>query len=253
MSQIPDLEGRTALITGASSGIGAASALALARCGAQVILHWSANRAGAEATLAALQSAGGHGELLRADLSQNAGIEAMIALVGTRPIDILVNNAGSLLQRTQFLEITPDLWERTFTLNLTSAVRLTQAVLPGMLQRGHGVVINMSSIAARNGGGLGAIAYASAKAALSTFTRGLAREFAGQGIRANTIAPGTIETDYHRQFSTIQALEASRAATPQGRNGTSEDVADVVVFLCSDAARYIQGQSIEVNGGLLMP
>lgn len=253
MIQVPDLGGRTALITGASSGIGAASALALARCGAHIVLHWSSHREDAEATLAAVQAIGAQGELLRADLSHDAGIQTMLELIGTRPIDILVNNAGSLLQRTPFLDITPHLWERTFTLNLTSAVRITQAVLPGMLQRGHGIIVNMSSIAARNGGGLGALAYASAKAALSTFTRGLAKEFAAQGIRVNSIAPGTIETNYHRQFSTIQALEASRAATPQGRNGTPEDVADVVVFLCSDAARYIQGQSLEVNGGMLMP
>lgn len=253
MIQIPDLEGRTALITGASSGIGAATAIALARCRANIIVHWSGNREGAEATLAAVRAEGVHGELLRADLSHTDGIEEMLGLLGNRHIDILVNNAGSLLQRTRLLDLTPDLWERTFTLNLTSAVRLTQAVLPGMLQHGYGIVINMSSIAARNGGGIGAIAYASAKAALSTFTRGVAKEFASQGIRANTIAPGTIETNYHKQFSTIEALEASRAATPQGRNGTSEDVADVVVFLCSDGARYIQGQSIEVNGGMLMP
>lgn len=253
MIQIPDLEGRTALITGASSGIGAASAIALARCRANIVLHWSSHREGAEATLAAVRAEGVHGELLRADLSHNDGIEAMLGLLGSRHIDILVNNAGSLLERTRLLDITPGLWERTFTLNLTSAVRLTQAVLPGMLQHGHGIIINMSSIAARNGGGIGAIAYASAKAALSTFTRGLAKEFASQGIRANAIAPGTIETNYHKQFSTLEALEASRAATPQGRNGTAEDVADVVVFLCSDAARYIQGQSIEVNGGMLMP
>lgn len=253
MPQIPDLIDRTALVTGASSGIGAATAVALAGCGAHIVLHWSANREGAEQTLAAIHAVGGHGELVRADLSHAAGINGLVDLIGSRPIDILVNNAGSLLRRTQLLDITPDLWERTFALNLTSAVRLTQTVLPGMLERGHGIIINMSSIAARNGGGPGAIAYASAKAALSTFTRGLAKEFASQGIRANTIAPGTIETNYHRQFSTIAAMEASRAGTPQGRNGTPQDVAEVAVFLCSDSARYIQGQSIEVNGGTLMP
>lgn len=151
MTQIPDLEGRTALITGASSGIGAASAVALARCRANVIVHWSSNRNGAEATLAAVRAEGVHGELLRADLSHSDGIDEMLGLLGNRHIDILVNNAGSLLQRTSLLDLSPGLWERTFTLNLTSAVRLTQAVLPGMLQHGYGIVINMSSIAARNG------------------------------------------------------------------------------------------------------
>jgi len=121
-----------------------------------------------------------------------------------------------------------------------------------MAQRGSGVIVNVSSVAARNGGGLGALAYSAAKAALSTATKGLAKEFAPQGIRVNAVSPGTIDTDYHQTFSTAAMLDAVRATTPMGRLGTSEEVADVIVFLAGDAARFIQGQVIEVNGGFLM-
>ena len=107
-------------------------------------------------------------------------------------------------------------------------------------------------MAARFGGGVGALAYAAAKAAMSAMTKNMAREFAPAGIRVNTVSPGTIDTDYHRQFSTEQMLNNVRAATPMGRLGTSEEVADAIVFLCSDAARFIQGQALEVNGGFLM-
>jgi 3-oxoacyl-[acyl-carrier protein] reductase len=114
------------------------------------------------------------------------------------------------------------------------------------------VVVNVSSVAALTGGGLGALAYSSAKAGLSTMTKGLAKEFAPQGVRVNAVSPGTIDTEFHRTFSTEQMLNATRSATPMGRLGTSEECADVIVFLCSEQARFIQGQVIEVNGGFLM-
>ena len=112
--------------------------------------------------------------------------------------------------------------------------------------------MNISSVAARNGGGLGAIAYSSAKGALSVMSKGLAKEFAPMGIRVNGVSPGTVDTNYHRTFSTEQMLNGVRAMTPMGRLGTSEEIADVIVFLCTDAARFICGQIIEVNGGFLL-
>jgi NAD(P)-dependent dehydrogenase (short-subunit alcohol dehydrogenase family) len=138
------------------------------------------------------------------------------------------------------------------TLNLTSAFFLAKAVLRGMVERKHGFVVNISSVAARNGGGIGALAYASAKAATSAMTKGLAKEFAPLGIRINAVSPGTVDTNYHRNFSNDQMLNGVRAATPMGRLGTAEEIADVTVFLCSEQARFIQGQVIEVNGGFLM-
>lgn len=249
-----EFQGLTAVVTGASKGIGAETAFALASRGAFTVVHYSSSEREASAVLERIRKTGGDGLLLQADLSESAGIRLFIERLGKtgKPADILVNNAGSLVQRTPFLKFSEELWNRVFALNLTSAMLITQAVLPAMVEKKRGVIVNVSSVAARFGGGLGAIAYSSAKAALSSMTKGLAREFAPQGIRINAISPGTIDTDYHRTFSTPQALESVAKATPMGRLGTSEEVADVIVFLCSEAARFIQGQAIEVNGGYLM-
>jgi 3-oxoacyl-[acyl-carrier protein] reductase len=246
--------GMTALVTGASRGIGAETAFALASRGAFTLIHYNIGARQAAGVLKRIRQAGGDGVLMQSDLSCSKGIHHFIDLVrqSGRPVDILVNNAGSLVQRTPFLEVAEELWNRVFTLNLTSAFLITQAVLPQMIERGRGVVVNVSSVAARFGGGLGAIAYSSAKGSLSVMTKGLAREFAPRGIRINAVSPGTIDTDYHRTFSTPAALEAVSKATPMGRLGTSAEIADVIVFLCSGEARFIQGQTIEVNGGFLM-
>lgn len=244
----------TALVTGASRGIGAEIAFALATRGAFVLAHYHTSREAGYKLLERIRASGGKAELIQADLSQSNGINHLAWMIkkDDRPLDILVNNAGSLVQRTAFLDFTEELWSRVFALNLTSAFLTTQAVLPGMVKRKNGVIVNISSVAARFGGGIGAIAYSSAKAALSTMTKGLAREFAPHGIRVNAVSPGTIDTDYHRQFSTAQALEGVVRATPLGRLGKAADIADVVVFLCSEEARFIHGQVIEVNGGFLM-
>ena len=226
-------KGMTALVTGASRGIGAETACALASRDAFTLIHYNTGEQQAAGVLERIRQAGGDGALIQSDLSDRKGIHNFIELLqqNIRPIDILVNNAGSLVQRTRFLDFTEELWDRVFTLNLTSAMLITQAVLPGMVKRGRGVVVNISSVAARNGGGLGAIAYSSAKGALSVMTKGLAKEFAPHGIRINAVSPGTIDTDYHRTFSTAASLEAVTKATPMGRLGTSAETADVIVFL----------------------
>jgi 3-oxoacyl-[acyl-carrier protein] reductase len=247
-------KGMTAVVTGASRGIGAETAFALASRGAFVLAHYHTSHEAGAKLLDRIRSCGGRAELVQADLSQSDGIKCFVSAIEKRngAVNILVNNAGSLVQRTAFLDLTEELWTRVFTLNLTSAFLTSQAVLRGMLKRKTGVIVNISSVAARFGGGIGAIAYSSAKAALSTMTKGLAREFAAHGIRINAVSPGTIDTDYHRRFSSPQALVGVVNATPLGRLGTSGDVADVVIFLCSEEARFIQGQVIEVNGGFLM-
>ncbi|MCU1222395.1 MAG: 3-oxoacyl-[acyl-carrier protein] reductase [Edaphobacter sp.] len=246
------LTGKTALVTGASSGIGAASALALGRAGAYVIAHYNSQEAEAKQVLRELRTAGADGEIVQADLSTRNGTDSLCAFASSRPIDILVNNAGSLVQRTRVLEFTHELWEKVMMLNLTSAFFLSQAVLGGMAARKNGVIINMSSVAARFGGGLGASAYSSAKAAVSTMTKALTKEFAPQGVRVNCVSPGTIDTGYHRAFSTAEGLDGARAATPIGRLGTPGEIADLVVFLASDTSTFIHGQVIEINGGFLM-
>jgi NAD(P)-dependent dehydrogenase (short-subunit alcohol dehydrogenase family) len=193
-----------------------------------------------------------HSEIVQADLATSEGSRHLASFAAGRPIDILVNNAGSLVARTRVLDFTEDLWEKVMMLNLTSSFFLAQAVLRGMSERKRGYIVNISSVAARFGGGLGALAYSSAKAAVSTMTKGLTKEFAPQGIRVNCVSPGTIGTEYHKTFSTTEGLDSVRAATPAGRLGTSEEIADAVVFLCSDQASFIHGQVIEINGGFLM-
>jgi len=251
-----EFEGKTALVTGASRGIGAATAVALARQRTRrVLVHYSSYRQGAEETAAAIERAGAECILMQADLGRLEGIHSFIAqLRKTGPeVDILVNNAGSLVRRAQLTEVTEALYDEVMNLNVKSAYFITQAVAPHMIGRASGAIVHVSSIAARNGGGPGATVYAAAKGAVLTMTKGMARELAPKGIRVNGVSPGTVDNHFHEQFSTREILESVVRMTPAGRLGTNEDVADVIVFLCSDAARYIHGQTIEVNGGMLAP
>lgn len=254
MTQESEFQGMTALVTGASRGIGAETAVALAAHGAFTLIHYHTSELHAVAVLERIRQAGGEGGLLQADLSSSEGIHKFLELLHKtgRPIDILVNNAGSLIQRTPFLNLTEELWNRVFFLNLTSAFMISQAVIRGMVERKRGVIVNLSSAAARNGGGIGATAYAASKGAMSLMTKGMAKEFGPLGIRINAVSPGVIDTDYHRKFSSAAVLEGVIKSTPLGRLGESDEVADVIVFLCSEGARFIQGQVIEINGGLLM-
>ncbi len=248
----PDLQSMTALITGASSGIGAATAVAFAGRGAHVLLHYNSNEDGVRAVQKTVCEVGGAAELLRADLSNREGTRELTEAIAGHPIDILVNNAGSLIQRTRALEFTEELWDEMLELNLSSAFFAAKAVLPGMVDRKRGFIVNVSSVAARNGGGIGALAYSTCKGAIATMTKSLAREFAQYGIRVNAVSPGTVNSDYHRKFSTSEMLESVKAATPIKRLGTPDEIASVISFLCSDAAEFVHGQVIEVNGGFYM-
>lgn len=250
-----EFEGKTALITGASRGIGAATAIALANSGAsRLVLHYNSYKPGIENVMTSARNAGAEAVAIQADLGTDTGVEAFLqGLKATGAgIDILVNNAGSLVKRAKLAEFTPELFDRVMTLNVKSAWFIAQAVAPHMIERKSGVIVNVSSIAARNGGGMGATIYAAAKAAVSTITKGLAKELAPQGIRVNAVSPGTVDNNFHSQFSTRQILDAALAATPAGTLGTNEEIADTIVFLCSHAARYIHGQTIEINGGMFM-
>lgn len=248
-----ELDGKSALVTGASRGIGAATALALAKNGARrLILHYNSNRDGAHAVAETIRGAGAEAHLIRGDLSDARGVRDFLAELEGIDADILVNNAGSLVRRAGLNEFSEELFDRVMNLNVKSAWFITQAVAPGMISRGAGFIVNVSSIAARNGGGPGATVYAAAKAAVSTMTKGLAKELAPKGIRVNAVSPGTVDNDFHAAFSTRQMLDSVIAQTPAGKLGTNEEVADTIVFLCSHAARYIHGQTIEINGGMFM-
>lgn len=252
---LAELAGKTALVTGASRGIGAAAAIALARHGAaRVVIHYGSYRQGAEQTLALVQGAGAEADLLQGDLSTEEGIESLVKdLKSAAPeIDILINNAGSLMKRARLLEYTPQLFDQVMNLNVKSVYFLAQAVAPHMIAKKSGVIVNVSSIAARNGGGPGATIYSAAKAAVSAITKGLAKELAPQGIRVNAVSPGTVDNHFHEVFSNRQILDNVIAATPAGTLGTNEEVADTIVFLCTEPSRYIHGQTIEINGGMYM-
>ncbi len=249
------LAGRCALVTGASRGIGAATAEALARNGvARMLIHYGSYHEGGERTLAAVRGHGAEAELLSADLSGDAGIQSLISALGDRgaAIDILINNAGSLMERRTLADFTPALFDRVMNLNVKSAYFLAQALAPHMIEQRRGVIVNLSSISARTGGGPGATIYSAAKAAVSTMTKGLALELAPLGVRVNAVSPGTVDNHFHEQFSSRERLEKIRESTPARSLGTNEEVADAIVFLCSDAARFIHGQTIEVNGGTYM-
>ena len=177
-------------------------------------------------------------------------IERTTAELGA--IDILVNNAGSLVERMKLMEITEERWDDIMDLNLKSVVFCTQAVAASMMERKSGSIINLTSIAGRNGGANGATAYATAKGGLITLTKGLAKELAPYGVRVNSVAPGVIDTPFHEVFSTPEMIKTFITGIPMGRLGTSEETAKVIVFLASDAANYVCGETIEVNGGQLM-
>ncbi|MDQ6665060.1 MAG: SDR family oxidoreductase, partial [Acidobacteriota bacterium] len=218
------------------------------------LLHYNGHRAGVDEISGRLKSQGAATEVLQADLSQQSGIEAVIANFRrlSMPVDILINNAGSLVKRARLAEYTPELFDEVMNLNVKSAWFLSQAIAPGMIAAGSGYIVNLSSIAARNGGGPGATIYAAAKAAISTITKGLAKELAPKAIRVNAVSPGTVDNDFHAKFSNQQILDAAVAQTPAGKLGDNEEIADTIVFLCSHAARYIHGQTIEINGGMFM-
>ena len=254
MKNYMDLTGKVALITGASSGIGAATASVFADLGAKVAIGYHGNQAGAEKVRDEIEKAGGSAIAIRADVRKSAEIRSLIdtATKHFGPIDILVNNAGSLVERQRILEVTEDGWNNIMALNLTSAVLCSQAVAASMIERKRGAIINVVSIAGRNGGGPGAGAYATAKGGFITFTKSLAKELAPHGIRVNAVSPGVIATPFHEVFSTPEMIKNFVAGIPMGRTGTSEECATVIAFLASGAAAYVAGETVEVNGGQLM-
>jgi NAD(P)-dependent dehydrogenase (short-subunit alcohol dehydrogenase family) len=248
-----ELAGKTVLITGASRGIGAATALTLAGAGAShVVLHYNSYAEGAEKTAAELKTQGVETTLVQADLSTSTGIAGLCSQVRTMKLDILINNAGHLVERARLAEFTEELFDKVSNLNVKSVYFVTQAAAPAMIERGSGIVINVSSIAARNGGGPGATIYAAAKASVAAITKGLAKELAPKGIRVNAVSPGTVDNYFHEKYSNRDILNSMLAQTPAGTLGTNEEVADTILFLCTSPSRYIHGQTIEINGGMYM-
>lgn len=254
MQNYLDLSGKTALITGASSGIGAAAAAVFADLGARVAFGYNRNEEGAAKVLEGITRTGAKAISIQGDVCEANDIAKIVERTASEfgPIDILVNNAGSLLERQRIAQITRERWDEVLNVNLTSAMLFCQQVLPSMRERKKGNIINIVSIAGRNGGGFGALAYSTAKGALITFTKGLARELAPEGIRVNGVSPGVIDTPFHEVFSTPEMIKNMVAGIPMGRTGLSMECALPIAFLASDASSYITGETLEVNGGQLM-
>jgi 3-oxoacyl-[acyl-carrier protein] reductase len=249
-----DLSGRIALVTGASTGIGRWSAIALAECGASVAINYHRNQAGAEETKRMTEERGARAIIVQADVSTKSGAQSLVGETRAQlgPIDILVNNAGDLIQRCTVLDFTEELWNRVMNLNFKSVLLCSQAVMREMMERKRGAIVNVGSIAGHHGGGPGAGVYAAAKAGVMCLTKALAKELAPYGVRVNGVAPGVIDTPFHERLSTPELMAQFAASIPLGRVGTSEEIGRVIAFLASDAANYIVGETIEINGGQLM-
>ena len=252
-----DLKGKAVLITGASTGIGAAAARAFARLGARLIVHYNASRDAAEAVAADCRREGAEAVIVNGDVMHAAEVKRIVAeaVAAYGRIDVLINNAGGMVGgRTRIEDYTEAFVHRVLALNCTQVAMFMHETIPLMRRQKSGNVINVTSIAARHGGGGGAIIYAGAKGFVSTVTRGWAKEVVGDGIRINAVSPGVITTPFHERYSTAEQLKAMQATIPMNRLGTPEECAGTFVYLASDSmSGYVTGQVIEVNGGQFMP
>ena len=252
MARDPEFfHGKTILITGAASGIGRATALIFAREGARVVAA-DIDGAGAEETSAAVRAAGSEVVSVVTDVTDREAVDAMVAagIDAYGAIDFLFNSAGAAGRRAPFLEIDAELWRQAFALNVDGTFNAIQAVLPHMLGRGVGVIVNMASMAHKRGGPGHSVHYASAKGAVVTLTMGVAREFADQGIRCLSISPGPIDTPFQAAAATSEALaQRMLEDVPMKRFGRPEEIGELVAFLCSDACGFMTADTVYASGG----
>lgn len=245
------LAGKTAIVTGGGRDIGRACAMRLAAAGAAVAINYHSSAEGAESAVEEIMARGGRALAKRGDMTVDADVAALAAETAAAfggMIDILVHNTGGLVARKTMAEMDLDHWNRVMDLNATSFVRAVKAVLPHMTNGGS--IIGLASQAGRDGGGPGAVAYAASKGAVMTMTRGLAKEL-GPDIRVNSVCPGMIDTDFHNVFTKPEVRKHVAGVTPLKREGTPEDVANLVAYLASGEAAFITGANIDINGGTL--
>jgi 3-oxoacyl-[acyl-carrier protein] reductase len=245
------LADKVALVTGASRGIGRATALALAKEGAKVILNYKGNEAAAAEVLDAVHGLGAEGYLLKADVSSSEQVDAMIKEILEKygRIDILVNNAG-ITRDTLIIRMKDEEWQQVINTNLTAAFYCLRAVARPMIKQKSGKIINISSIVGIRGNA-GQINYSSAKAGIIGMTKSAAKELASRGIMVNAVAPGFIVTDMTDKLS-AEIREKISSDIPLGRMGNPENVANLAAFLAGPGADYITGQIIAVDGGMSM-
>jgi 3-oxoacyl-[acyl-carrier protein] reductase len=244
-------EGKTALVTGASRGIGRAIALRLAGAGANVVVNYNARADAAEEVAAAAREHGSQAHVVQADVARPGDVDRLVqeTLDTFKRVDILVNNAG-ITRDTLIMRMSEDDWDSVINTNLKSAFLMTKAVLRPMLRQRAGRIVNIASISGVMGNA-GQANYSASKAGLLGLTRSTAREVASRNITCNAVAAGVIDTEIW-QGVPREAIDALLQMVPAGRKGTPEDVAEAVAFLASDAAAYITGQVLNVDGGLVM-
>ena len=247
-------DSKVVLVTGASSGIGRATALEFGKWGANVVVNYFKNGEAAQEVVQEIESQGKKAIAVQADVSKKNEVESLIkkSLQEFNRIDVLVNNAGNLIRRVKFMEISEELWDRAVEVNLKSVFLCSQAVVPFMEKQGGGYIINICSGVVHTGGGYGAVHYAAAKGGVSTLTRGMAKELIGKNIRVNGINPGIIATPLQDTLTPLEIRESFRKKIPLKREGFPEEIAAVAVFLASPYASFIVGEMIEVNGGGIM-
>jgi 3-oxoacyl-[acyl-carrier protein] reductase len=249
------LSGQVALVTGAEVGIGRATALALARDGADVAVHYYSSESGAREAALAIEGLGRQAAIFQGDLTKSADVARVADGAAARfgRVDILVNNAGGLLGRHALVDMPEEFYHAVLDVNVLTTFLCCRAIAPGMIARRHGAIINLTSLAAHNGGGPGASVYAAAKAAVLALTKAYAKELAPHGIRVNAVSPGLIGgTPFHSTFTSPEAFAATVRTIPLGRAGEPDDVAKVIAFLAGDASGFLAGETIEINGGMFM-
>lgn len=246
-----NLKGKVAIVTGGTRDIGRSCSIKLAEAGAQVVVNYHSNKEAGDETVATIEKNGGKAILVKGDMTKKADVDNLIAEARKAfggDIDILVNNVGGLVARKKLAEMDEEFLNKVMSLNMNSTFLATQAAVPHMPS--GSAIVNLASLAGRDGGGGGASAYSVSKGAVVTFTRSMAKELGPQGIRVNALCPGMIDTTFHDTFTPDAARKNVEASVPLRRQGHPDDCADTVVYLASDASSYITGANIDINGGM---
>jgi len=245
-----NLKGKIAIVTGGGRDIGRATAIRLAKAGANVAINYHSSADGAVSAVAEIEALGGAAIALQGDMTKEAEVAKLVTATMDKfgSINILAHIAGGLVARKPLPELTVEHWQTVMDLNATSFLHIVRAALPKM-ENGGSIVVTASQ-AGRDGGGPGAIAYAASKGAVVTMVRGMAKEL-GPDIRVNSVCPGMIDTDFHNTFTKSEVRKNVANATPLKREGTSEDVANLICYLASDEAAFVTGSNVDINGGML--
>lgn len=245
------LDGKTAIVTGGTRDIGRSCSIKLAKAGAKIAVNYLNNKDAGDETVAAIEAAGGEAILVKGDMTKKSDVEKLVGVTREAfgdAINVLVNNVGGLVSRKKLSEMDEEFLNHVMALNFSSTFLATQAVAPHMPTGGS--IVNLASLAGRDGGGGGASAYAASKSAVMTFTRAMAKELGPDGIRVNALCPGMIDTTFHDTFTPDEARRGVEASVPMRRQGHPDDCGDLVAYLASDASAYITGANIDINGGM---